>query len=214
VPSGRAREITAASMFAAHARFDASRLLSYCGRCNAAVPGAELGIADLVAFAVSRVLLDFPCLNAQVFDGEARLFAHVHLGIAVDTPQGLLFPTLRNADTKSLIALSRETRDLAALCREGKALPEDLADGTFSLSDIGACNVDCFTPIINPPQVAALGIGGLGYKRKKTGDGMADYPALGLSLSVDRRAAPGAPAAAFLEALCGELENFPLLLAK
>jgi pyruvate dehydrogenase E2 component (dihydrolipoamide acetyltransferase) len=132
----------------------------------------------------------------------------------VDTPKGLLVPTLRNADTKSLSALSCEIKNLAALCREGKAAPQDLADGTFTVSNIGAYKADYFTPIINPPQTAILGVGALDYKRKKTAAGMADYPAIYLSLTVDHRAVDGAPAAAFLKALCEELENFALLLVR
>ncbi|MDR1931968.1 MAG: 2-oxo acid dehydrogenase subunit E2 [Spirochaetales bacterium] len=224
VPNDRVRKTIALAMhrslqsmaqFTMFAHFDASELLAYRERCNlSAPPEAKLTINDFAAFAVSRVLLDFPRLNAHFFDDKTLLFTHVNLGIAVDTPRGLLVPTVRNADTKSLSAISREIKTLAALCREGKAAPQDLADGTFTISNIGAYNVDYFTPIINPPQTAILGIGALDYKRKKTPAGMADYPAMSLSLTVDHRAVDGAPGAAFLKALCEELENFPLLLAK
>jgi pyruvate dehydrogenase E2 component (dihydrolipoamide acetyltransferase) len=224
VPNDRIRKTIAANMcgslrtmaqFTMHAHFNASELLSYRERCNSAGPlEAKLTINDLLAFGVSRVLLDFPRLNAHFFDDQTLLFSHVNLGIAVDTPRGLFVPTVRNADTKNPAAISREIKSLAALCREGKASPFDLADGTFTLSNIGACNVDYFTPIINPPQTAILGVGSLDYKRGKTPAGMSDYPAMYLSLTVDHRAVDGGPGAAFLKALCEGLENFSLLLAK
>jgi pyruvate dehydrogenase E2 component (dihydrolipoamide acetyltransferase) len=202
------------AQFTMHAHFDASQLLSWRERHNQAMPPEEkLTINDLLAFAVSRVLPDFPRLNAHFHDGQTLLFSRVNLGIAVDTPRGLLVPTLRGADTKSLAALSLEIKTLAQRCREGKALPEDLSDGTFTISNIGAYSVDYFTPIINPPQTAILGIGAPGYERKKTAEGMTDYPAIYLSLTADHRAVDGAPGAAFLKALCDRLENFPLLLA-
>ena len=95
-----------------------------------------------------------------------------------------------------------------------KASPEDLSGGTFTVTNIGAFGVELFTPVINPPQTGILGVGCLDYRRKKTSAGMVDFQAMGLSLTVDHRAVDGAPAAAFLKALCTELENFPLLLVR
>jgi pyruvate dehydrogenase E2 component (dihydrolipoamide acetyltransferase) len=202
------------AQFTMHTHFDATQFLSWRERHNQAAPPEEkLTITSLIAFALSRVLPDFPRLNAHFLGGRTLLFSHVNLGIAVDTPRGLLVPTVRRADTKSLAALSREIRILAQRCREGKALPEDLSGGTFTISSIGAYGVDYFTPIINPPQTAILGIGAPGYERRKTSEGISDYPAIYLSLTADHRAVDGVPGAAFLKALTGGLENFPLLLA-
>jgi len=202
------------AQFTMHAHCDVSDLLSYRERWNSVKPKEEkLTINDLVAFAVSRHLPKFPYMNAHFYENETRLFANVNLGIAVDTPRGLLVPTVRNAGEMSLAGLSREIKTLAGKCQEGKAMPVDLADGTFTISNIGAWGVDFFTPVINPPQTGILGIGAIEYRRKKTASaGFVDYPALGLSLTVDHRAVDGAPGAAFLKALCEGLENFSLLL--
>jgi len=199
------------AQFTIYAHCDASELLSYRERWNT-VKGPEiLTINDLVAFAVSRLLPRFPYLNAHFCENETLTFSHVNLGISVETPQGLLVPTVKNADTKSLVGLSREIKTLADRCHGGGATPLDLADGTFTLSNMDAWGVDFFTPILNPPQTGILGVGTIEYRRKKGPLGMTDYPALALSLTVERRAVAGASAAAFLKALCENLENFCLL---
>lgn len=224
VLNGRIRRTIAANMmkslqgtaqFTMAAFFDATEMLEYRERYNAANSREEgLGINDLVVYAVSRTILDFPFMNAHYSDEEMRLFTHVSIGIAVDTSGGLMVPVVKNAELKSLAAISSEIRGLAGKCREMKASPEDLSGGTFTVTNIGAFGVELFTPVINPPQTGILGVGCLDYRRKKTSAGMVDFQAMGLSLTVDHRAVDGAPAAAFLKALCTELENFPLLLVR
>jgi pyruvate dehydrogenase E2 component (dihydrolipoamide acetyltransferase) len=224
VPNDRMRKIIALNMlnslqsmaqFTMTASFDAAEIMDYHVRYNSVhSPEEKLSINDLLVFAVSRVLPDFPFMNAHFSGEETRLFTHVSLGIATHTPKGLLVPTVKNADTKSLGEISGEIKALALRCREGKALPEDLSGGTFTVSNLGRYGVNFFTPIINPPQTGILGVGAIEYKRKKTPSGIADYPAMGLSLTVDHRAVDGAPAAEFLAALCAELENFSFLLVK
>lgn len=195
--------------------FDASELLSYRERHNEARPETErLSINDLLVFAVSRVLLDFPYMNAHFSGEELRLFNHVHLGIAVDTPKGLLVPTVKGADLLSLAEISSAIKALAVRSKEGKIGPEELAGGTFTISNLGVYGIEFFTPVINPPQTAILGVGKIEYKRKKNAEEMIDYPAIGLSLTIDHRAVDGAPAARFFAALVAELETFSLLLAK
>jgi pyruvate dehydrogenase E2 component (dihydrolipoamide acetyltransferase) len=203
------------AQFTMMASFDDTEIIDYHGRYNSAhSPAEKLSLNDLLVFAVSRVLPDFPFMNAHFSGEEMRLFTHVSLGIATHTPKGLLVPTVKNADTKSLGEISGEIKALALRCREGKALPEDLAGGTFTLSNLGPYGVNFFTPIINPPQTGILGVGAIEYKRKKTPSGIADYSAMNLSLTVDHRAVDGAPAAEFLAALCAQLENFSFLLVK
>ncbi|MCL1818586.1 MAG: 2-oxo acid dehydrogenase subunit E2 [Spirochaetaceae bacterium] len=202
-----------AAQFTLHAHCDATELLAYRERCNSARAVEEkLTIGDLIAFAVSRTLPRFPHLNAHSTEDGLFLFPQVHLGIAVDTPRGLLVPVVRGAETKSLSRLSREIKGLVARCREGKAQSEELSGGTFTLSNMGARRVSFFTPILNPPQTGILGAGTIEYRRKMTAGGMADYPALSLSLTADHRVVDGVPAGAFLAEICGGLEKFTLLL--
>jgi pyruvate dehydrogenase E2 component (dihydrolipoamide acetyltransferase) len=224
VPNDRMRKAIAAAMmrslqgmaqYTMTASFDAAEMLDYRERHNAAHPDSgKLSINDLVIFTLSRVLLDFPYMNAHCLEEETRLFSHAHIGVAVHTPKGLLVPTVKNADRKSLSVISAEVKDLALRCRSGSILPDDLRDGTFTLTNIGVYGIEYFTPIINPPQTGILGVGKIEYKRKKTARGMTDYPAIGLSLTCDHRAVDGAPAAKFMQALVAELENFSLLLVK
>jgi pyruvate dehydrogenase E2 component (dihydrolipoamide acetyltransferase) len=153
-------------------------------------------------------------MNAHYLDDEIRLCSRAHIGVAMDTPKGLLAPTVRNADRKSLSAISAEIKNLARRCRPGSVLPDELQGGTFTVTNIGIYGIEFFTPILKPPQRGILGVGKIDYKRKKTEKGMADYPAIGLSLTCDHRGVDGFPATRFLQSFVAELEAFSLLLAK
>ena len=164
---------------------------------------------------MSRTLAKHPDLNALMLDdNNIRLFKHVHLGVAVDTPRGLMVPTIFNADTKSLLEISKEVKVLAAACREGNISPDKLAGGTFTVSNLGNMGVESFTPVINPPQTGILGVDTITRRIKEVDGEDVTYPAMGLSLTFDHRALDGAPAAKFLKELCFALENFDLLLTK
>ncbi len=197
--------------------FDATAILAYRkllkvseGECS----GITLG--DIVLYAVSRTLLNHPDLNAHMLDdNNIRLFKHVNLGVAVDTPRGLMVPTIFNADQKSLLEISKEVKELAAQCREGNISPDKLSGGTFTVSNLGSMGVESFTPVINPPQTGILGVCRSVDRVKKGKDGeIKIYPAMGLSLTYDHRAVDGTPAARFQKELGYNLENFTMLLAK
>ena len=197
--------------------FDATAILAYRKLLKASegeVSGITLG--DIVLYAVSRTLKNHPDLNAHMLDdNNIRLFKHVHLGVAVDTPRGLMVPTIFNADQKSLLEISKEVKELAAACREGNISPDKLSGGTFTVSNLGNMGVESFTPVINPPQTGILGVCGTVDRVKKGKDGeLKIYPAMGLSLTYDHRAVDGTPAARFQKELGYNLENFTALLAK
>ncbi len=197
--------------------FDASNILAYRKQLKAAegeLAGITLG--DIVLYAVSRTLLNHPDLNAHMLDdNNIRLFKHVNLGVAVDTPRGLMVPTIFNADQKSLLEISKEVKVLAAECRDGAISPDKLTGATFTVSNLGNLGVESFTPVINPPQTGILGVCGTTQRVKKAADGsIALYPAMGLSLTYDHRAVDGTPAARFQKELGANLENFTTLLAK
>ncbi len=197
--------------------FDASAILAYRKLLKAS-EGETAGITlgDIVLYAVSRTLLNHPDLNAHMLDdNNIRLFKHVHLGVAVDTPRGLMVPTIFNADQKSLLEISKEVKELAAQCREGNINPDKLSGGTFTVSNLGNLGVESFTPVINPPQTGILGVCGTVERMRKGKDGAIElYPAMGLSLTYDHRAVDGTPAARFQKELGQNLENFTTLLAK
>ena len=197
--------------------FDASAILAYrklLKNCEGDLAGVTLG--DIVLYAVSRTLKNHPDLNAHMLDdNNIRLFKHVNLGVAVDTPRGLMVPTIFHADEMSLVEISKAVKELAAQCREGNISPDKLTGGTFTVSNLGNMGVESFTPVINPPQTGILGVCGTTERVKKLPDGtITTYPAMGLSLTYDHRAVDGTPAARFQKELGQNLENFTALLAK
>ncbi len=197
--------------------FDATAILKYRKQLKASEGEcAGITLGDIVMYAVSRTLLNHPDLNAHMLDdNNIRLFKHVHLGFAVDTPRGLMVPTIFNADQKSLLEISKEVKALAAQCREGNISPDKLTGASFTVSNLGNLGVESFTPVINPPQTGILGVCGTIDRVKKGKDGeIAIYPAMGLSLTYDHRAVDGTPAAKFQKELAQNLENFTVLLAK
>lgn len=199
-----------------HFTFDATAIQSYRRLLKGLDAYAGVTLGDMLLYAVSRTLPDHPDLNANVVgDDTLRRFKHVHLGVAVDTPRGLMVPTIFNADTKSLLEISNEVKDLAAQARSGKISPDLLSGGTFTVTNLGNTGVEMFTPVINPPQTGILGACGVTKRVKEGKDGSVQlYPAMGLSLSFDHRVVDGAPAARFMQQLCKNLEQFTALLAK
>ncbi|HAL73935.1 MAG TPA: 2-oxo acid dehydrogenase subunit E2, partial [Clostridiales bacterium] len=115
-------------------------------------------LGDIVLYAVSRVLLRHPACNAHYDDEKMTYFRHVNLGVAVDTPRGLMVPTLFAADTLSLSEISSQVKELAAECRKGTISPDKLKGGTFTVSNLGSFGIESFTPVINPPQTCILGV--------------------------------------------------------
>lgn len=198
--------------------FDATALLEFRKKVKSAGESqgmANISLNDMVVFATSRVLMRHPDLNAHYTEEGMKLFHHANLGVAVDTERGLMVPTVFQAESKSLNAIALELRELAEGCRKGTIRPEQLSGGTFTLSNLGSFGVTDFTPVINPPQTALLGICSLDWKVEMDQAGQPRYyQAMGLSLTIDHRAIDGAPGARFLRNLCRALENFELLLAQ
>ena len=197
--------------------FDASCILAYRKTLKASEgESAGITLGDIVLFAVSRTLANHPDLNAHMLDDTSiRRFKHVNLGVAVDTPRGLMVPTIFNADTKSLLEISREVKELAAACREGNISPDKLSGGTFTVSNLGNLGVESFTPVINPPQTGILGVCTSVDRVRKGKNGEIElYPAMTLSLTYDHRAVDGTPAARFQKELSKNLENFTVMLAR
>ena len=197
--------------------FDATAILNYRKMLKAAGEEyAGITLGDIILYAVSRTLKNHPDLNAHMLDDNSiRLFTPVHLGVAVDTPRGLMVPTIRNTDKMSLLEISKAVKELAAECRGGAISPDKLSGATFTVSNLGSMGVESFTPVINPPQTGILGVDCTIDRVRKGKDGSIEiYPARGLSLTYDHRAVDGTPAARFQKELGQNLENFTALLAK
>ena len=196
--------------------FDATQIMAY--RAQLKANGEKLGmnnitINDIVLYAVSRTILEHKDLNAHYLDDKdvIRYFNTVNIGIAVDTDRGLLVPTVFGAEKMSLNTLSGEAKNVIKAAQAGQISPDKLKGASFTVTNLGAMGIESFTPVINPPQTGILGVDAITYRVKADGT---TYPAMGLSLTFDHRALDGAPAAKFLKALCDNLANFNLLLAK
>lgn len=172
-------------------------------------------IGDLVVYAASRTLMqpEHAALNAHFLGDTMRYFRNVQMGIAVDTPRGLMVPTLRDANKKSLLEISKETKELANACKQGSISPDLLSGASFTVSNVGVYGVESFTPVINPPQTGILGVCALQDRVRPGKDGQPEfYKAMTLSLTYDHRALDGSPASRFMRDLKHNLENIQLLL--
>ena len=170
----------------------------------------SITINHIIIFAVSRVIKNHRDLNAHLVNGDTmRYFEHVNMGIATDTPKGLLVPTLFGADLMSLSEIAEKSKKLSKDAIDGKLSPDLLTGGSFTISNVGTMGIESFTPVVNPPQTGILGVNTMETRVKlgKNGE-IIPYTAMGLSLSYDHRALDGAPASRFLKDLKDYLENF------
>ena len=197
--------------------FDAARVLAY--RAMVKESGEKLGLGnitinDIICFAVTRVLKNHRSLNANFLGDTMRFYNHVNLGIGVDTERGLIVPTVMHADEMSLSEFSKAAKELINEARAGTISPDKLQGASFTVSNLGSKGIESFTPVINPPQTAILGVCCTQRRVKKVNGADVFYDAMPLSLTIDHRAVDGAPAASFLQELCTALEYFGLTLAK
>ena len=166
------------------------------------------GYTDYVVAAAAGALGEHRVVNSQIHDGQLALLPDIHVGVAVAVDGGLLVPVVKEADSLSLDAISAETTRLAAAARTGSLSHDEIEGATFSVTALGMYGVDAFTPVINPPNTAILGVGRL-RDGVRWQDGVAvPTCALTLSLTWDHRAFDGAPAAEFTAAVRDRLERW------
>ncbi len=156
---------------------------------------------DLLVALVARVLLKHPRLNSSWTPEGIRLHDHVNMGVAIAVNDGVVAAVIPNAHTANLAEIARQRRDVAERARAGKLRPTDIADATFTISNLGMYHVDQFTAIIIPPQAAILAMGGIGDRVVAIESKPAVRPMMTLTLSADHRAADGARAAMFMNDL-------------
>lgn len=161
--------------------------------------GVKLTMLAFLIRAVVSALKKFPDFNASLDAGGENLVLkkYFHIGFAADTPNGLVVPVLKDADSKGVIEIARETGELAAKAREGKLGPADMSGGCFSISSLGGIGGTAFTPIVNAPEVAILGVSKSAIKPVWDGKAFQPRMILPLSLSYDHRVIDGASAARF-----------------
>ena len=162
---------------------------------------------DLIVWHLARTLADHPLLNASMVGEEIHCWEEINIGVAVALDSGLIVPVVRAANTKSLTDLAGETADLADRARTNRLSPDELLGGTFTITNLGTLDVDGFTPIINPPQSAILGVGRIVPRPVVVAGAITVRYMVTLSLSFDHRIVDGAPAAQFLQALKQAIEQ-------
>lgn len=175
--------------------------------------GYAPGYNDLLAKIVAGALRKFPYMNARLAADAIELLGRVNIGMAVDTERGLLVPVIRDADQKSLRDFGSEFRTMVDRARNGRALPDDLSGGTFTITNLGMFDVDAFTPVINLPEAAILGVGRIAPKVVPYKGEIAIRQTWTLSLVFDHRLVDGAPAARFLQYIKQLIEEPFLLIA-
>jgi pyruvate dehydrogenase E2 component (dihydrolipoamide acetyltransferase) len=169
--------------------------------------GFKPGYNDLLAKACATALREFPYMNVRLNGDVIERLAQVHIGIAVDAERGLYVPVIQNADQKNLETVGREFRKRVVEVRSGKIAPEHLIGGTFTITNLGMYDVDAFTPVINLPEAAILGVGRIMPKAVVVDGEVAVRQMMVLSLAFDHRLVDGAPAAQFLQYLKNLIEE-------
>jgi len=173
----------------------------------------DITLNDMICWCVIRALQKFPDANSHFLDDRIRTFHRVHLGIAVDTPRGLMVPAIKNADGMDLATLSEELRSVAEACRKGNIDPELIQStaASFTISNLGNYGVEMFTPVINLPQCAILGVCTIINRPADMGNNIFGFvPYIGLSLTYDHRAIDGGPATLFLKEIKKQIQKFEM----
>ena len=200
-----------------HMSADARTIMALRKKYKKALDAGQISqnitINDLVCFAVIKALKKFPQVNTHFIGDSMRWFKKVHLGLAVDTDRGLMVPAIKNADDLSLEGLSAQMQSIAGQCRKGNVNPELLAPeaASFTISNLGNYGVEMFTPVINIPQTAILGVCTIVPRPKDLGDGVYGFvPMMGLSLTYDHQALDGGEATLFLREIKEQIENLEI----
>ena len=198
-----------------HMSADVRKLLAFRAECKKAMDkgqaDANITLNDMISLCVIKALKKMPEVNAHITGDAQRIFKKVHLGMAVDTPRGLMVPVIRNADDLSLKGISSNIKNIAEACKKGSVDPALLQStaASFTISNLGNYGVEIFTPVINLPQVAILGVNTIIHRPADLGGGVFGFvPYIGLSLTYDHRALDGGPATLFLKEIKTEIENW------
>ena len=195
-----------------HEEADITGLEAFRKEANAAHPGSKLTMVALLLKACIGALREFPQFNASLDGEEMILKRYFHLGFATDTPNGLVVPVIRDVDSKGLLEIADELRELSGRAREGKLGPAQMQGGTFTISSLGGIGGTAFTPIINAPEVAILGVTRSAMRPVWDGEAFNPRLMLPLSLSYDHRVIDGAAAARFMVRLAADLADMRRLL--
>jgi len=180
---------------------DASKLFEMKNR------ETHVGFSAFVVKAAAKALEKNSVMNSTIDGEEITTYIDVNVAVAINTEQGLVAPIIRNANRKSLSEINSEIEQLSQKAKENRLTIEELTGGTFTITNLGAYDVESFAPVINPPQCAILGLGRVGYKTHVVGESVSARPATLLTLVFDHRIVDGVPAAKFLRDVRSNLED-------
>ena len=200
-----------------HASADARTLLKLRQLCKDSIEENKhknISINDMIIYCVVQTLKTFPQMNAHWINNSIIEYNNIHIGFAVDTPRGLMVPVIKNAQESSLLEISKQAKELAAACQNGAIDPDLLTGATFTITNLGSMGIESFTPVLNLPEVAILGICSISPKPVMNGNEVTFIPHMGLSLTFNHCALDGAPAAKFLSVLKNNLYEVESLLTK
>jgi pyruvate dehydrogenase E2 component (dihydrolipoamide acetyltransferase) len=223
-PLSNVRKLIAKAMYSSlqnsaqlthHMSADVRRLLEARSKIKAGLAAGteknDITLNDMICWCVIRALEKFPEANSHFLGDSIKTFHKIHLGIAVDTSRGLMVPAVRNAEEMNLPQLSKELKMVADACRKGSIDPELIksTSATFTVSNLGNYGVEMFTPVINLPQAAILGVCTIINRPVNLGNNTFGFvPYIGLSLTYDHRAIDGGPATLFLREIKDQIEKF------
>jgi len=193
-----------------HTEASAAAIMRLRSRLNAA--GAKVSYNAVLVKVIAQALKQHPLVNAGVEGEVIKVWRQVHVGVAMNVGRGLIVPKVRNADSKSIREISADIDRLAEAAKAGSLALDDLTFGTFTLTNLGAWDIDDFTPIVNHPESAILGVGRIVEKPVARDGQVVIEPRLALSLSFDHRIIDGAPGAAFLKTIKDMIEEPALML--
>jgi pyruvate dehydrogenase E2 component (dihydrolipoamide acetyltransferase) len=210
IAKGMAASVHTTARVTLFAEADCTEFVNMRERLKARVEkewGFAPGYNDLLAKIVATALRQFPYMNARLAPEAIERLAHVNIGMAVDTERGLLVPVIRDADKKNLRQFGAEFRELVERARIGRSLPDDLAGGTFTITNLGMYDIIAFTPVINLPEAAILGVGSITPQPVVREGQVVVRQMMVLSLVFDHRLVDGAPAARFLQYIKNLIEE-------
>jgi len=220
MPASRARRAIAAKMMDSRrttapvtltTRADATNLVALRRQFKSAEPQARdlPAFIDFLVKLTAIALLDHPLLNARWSEGDDQivLYDEANIGIAVDTEAGLVVPVIKGAAALGVRQIAAISNELIARAQERRLRSEDIEGGTFTITNLGSLGIETFTPIINPPQCAILGVGKIERRPVMDGDSVVGCDQMSLCLTFDHRIVDGAPAARFLQQLTRAIEN-------
>ena len=181
---------------------------------GSAEDASAVNINAMVLFCAIKALEEVPEVNVEFLDGAIHQHSSIHVGFACDTPRGLLVPVIRDSQHLTLSQLAGQIKRLTAGAIEGSLAPDDLAGGTFTVSNLGTYGIESFSPILNPPQVAILGVNTIQLKPVRRDGAIEFVDHIGLSLTCDHQVIDGAPAARFLSTVREQIEQIESLAAR